>query len=147
MPIRISGAQTTVPGEILGYVIGDPTRVSNHSVTTSYTDFLNEVTFTTDRRAAIVQAQFYIEKTTSGPEEIIMKLKEDGADVTGSERLFHLFSGPEDSGQVITAQWVVQMTDGQEYSFKIQIKKTGSETCFVRAGETYPPYILQIIGL
>jgi len=147
MPIRISGAQTTVPGEILGYVIGDPNAVSTHNVTTSYTDFLNEVTFTADRRAAIVQAQFWIEKTSSGVEEIIMKLKEDGTDVSGSERMFHLFPDPSYSGQVITAQWIVQMTDGEEYSFKIQIKKTQNETVRVRAGQSYPPYILQIIGL
>jgi len=148
MPIGITGAQTTVPGEILASVVGDPANTSTVNVSTSFANFLTNMSFKADRRAAVISAYFWIEKTTStSDQEIIVRLTESGNVVANSARRFHIFTEPA-SGQMILCQWSVELTDGNNYTYRPQIAKgSSSQTINVRAGGEYPMYLFQAIGL
>ena len=148
MPIRITGSQTIVPGEILAAVIGDPGTTSTVNVASTYREFLTNLAFKADRRDAIISAYFWVEKTTStSDQELIVRLTESNNVVVNSERTFHIFTEPA-SAQMILCQWSVTLTDGNNYSFRPQVKKgSSSETINVRAGGSYPMYLFQAIGL
>jgi len=118
MPIRITGSQTIVPGEILASVIGDPGTTSTVAVTSTYREFLTTLPFKADRRDAIISAYFWVEKTTStSDQELIVRLTESNNVVVNSERTFHIFTEPA-SAQMILCQWSVTLTDGNNYSLR-----------------------------
>lgn len=148
MPIRITGSQTIVPGEILAAVVGDPATTSTVTVSSSFANFLNTISFKADRRAAIISAYFWAEKTTStSDQELVVRLTESGNVVANSARRFHIFTQPA-SAQMVLCQWSVELTDGNNYSFRPQVAKgSNSETINIRAGGEYPMYLFQAIGL
>jgi hypothetical protein len=148
MPIRITGSQTIVPGEILAAVVGDPATTSTVNVSSSFANFLNTISFKADRRAAIISAYFWAEKTTStSDQELVVRLTESGNVVANSARRFHIFTQPA-SAQMVLCQWSVELTDGNNYSFRPQVAKgSNSETINIRAGGEYPMYLFQAIGL
>ena len=148
MAIRITGSQTNVPGEILQTIIGDPANTSTHNVTTSFTNFLNTLTFEADRRAVIIKAYFWAEKTTSsGDQELILRLTNNGSVLSNSARRFHIFTEPA-SAQMVTCIWSLETVDGTEYNIRAQVSKgSSSQTINIRAGGEYPGYIFQAIGI
>ena len=147
MPIRITGSQTIVPGEILASVVGDPASTSTVVVSTQFTNFLTNLNFTSDRRNIIISAYFWIEKSsTSSDEEIVVRLTESGTEVADTARRFHIF-GTDAGGLMLTCQWSLQVVDGTSYSYRPQILKSGNQTIAVRAGDQYPMYLFQAIGL
>jgi len=148
MPIRITGSQTIVPGEILAAVVGDPATTSTVNVSSSFANFLTSISFKADRRAAVISAYFWAEKTTaSSDQELIVRLTESGNVVANSARRFHIFTQPS-SAQMVLCQWSVELTDGNNYSFRPQVAKgSNSETINIRAGGEYPMYLFQAIGL
>jgi len=148
MPIRITGSQTIVPGEILAAVVGDPGTTSTVNVLSTYREFLTTLSFKADRRDAIISAYFWVEKTTSTSDQgLIVRLTESNNVVANSERTFHVFT-EQASAQMILCQWSVALTDGNNYSFRPQVKKgSNSQTINIRAGGSYPMYLFQAIGL
>ena len=148
MPIRITGSQTIVPGEILAAVVGDPATTSTVNVSSSFANFLNTISFKADRRAAIISAYFWAEKTTStSDQELVVRLTESGNVVANSARRFHIFTQPA-SAQMVLCQWNVELVDGNNYYFRAQVAKgSNSETINIRAGGEYPMYLFQAIGL
>lgn len=147
MPIRITGKQTTVPGEILGAVIGDPSNTSTVTVSNQFSNFLTNLSFTADRQNLIISSSFWVEKSSSGSDcEIVVRLTESGNVVDDTAKRFHVF-GPEAGGLVITCQWVVDATDGNSYTYRPQILKSSNQSITVKAGGEYPMYLFQAIGL
>lgn len=148
MPIRITGSQTIVPGEILASVVGDPATTSTVNVSSSFANFLSTLNVKADRSEAIISAYFWAEKTTSSSDqELIVRLTESNNVVANSTRRFHIFTQPA-SAQMILCQWSVNLTDGNDYYFRAQVAKgSNSETINIRAGGEYPMYIFQAIGL
>lgn len=133
MPIRITNSQSRISGEILSF---DYVNTGSKIVSTSYSsvDVLS-ISFDADRNGQILIIwKGYITNSCSSNKivDISMRLINQSNVVISNTTIdVHTFQKPgstvsNGSGCMVTAQWIISVNDGSNYTFKPEIKKSST---------------------
>lgn len=153
MPIRITNSQSKISGEILDF---DHATGGSQSLTTimSYLASLN-LQFTADRTGDVLLIwRGYITNscTSTVKVDIQMQLRNQNNQViSGTTIDVHTFMRPSTTSsngiaQLVTAQWLVSVTDGQTYTYRLQANKS-STTNTITVDYTNQVTTFEAIGL
>ena len=152
MPIRITNSQSKISGEILGF---DYVNTGSQTLTTGYTlvDVLS-TSFDSDRNGQVLIIwKGYITNSCSSNTKVDISMRlvnQSNFPVSNTTIDVHTFLKPGSTvsngmGCLVTAQWVVNVNDGSNYTYKPQIKKT-STTNAINIDFTQPS-TFEVIGL
>ena len=138
MPIRITNSQSKISGEILDFAFA---TASSQSLTTIMSNLAAlDLQFTADRTGDVLLIwRGYITNscTSTVKVDIQMQLRNQlNQVISGTTINVHTFMRPSTTSsngiaQLVTAQWLVSVTDGSSYTYKLQVKKTTTTNSIV----------------
>ena len=152
MPIRITNSQSKISGEILGFdYVNTGSKVISTSL--SLVDVLS-ISFDSDRDGQVLIIwKGYITNSCSSNTKVDLSMRlvnQSNMPISNTQMYVHTFMKPgstvsNGNGCLVTAQWIVNVNDGSNYTFKPQIEK--SSTTNTITIDFSQPSTLEAIGL
>ena len=133
MPIRITNSQSKISGEILGFdYVNTGSKVISTSL--SLVDVLS-ISFDSDRDGQVLIIwKGYITNSCSSNTKVDLSMRlvnQSNFPISNTTIDVHTFQKPgstvsNGNGCLVTAQWIVNVNDGSNYTFKPQIEKSST---------------------
>ena len=138
MPIRITNSQSKIAGEILDFssAVGS-TQILNTTMTNAAA---LELQFEADRTGdVLLMWRGYITNSCSSNVKVDVSMRllnNSNQPIADTTIDVHRFQKPGSTvgngiAQLVTAQWLVSVTDGSSYTYKLQAKKTTTTNSIV----------------
>ena len=138
MPIRITNSQSKIAGEILDF---SSAAGSTQNLNTTMTNAAGlQLQFEADRTGDVLLIwRGYITNSCSSNVKVdvaMRLLNNNDMPIAGTTVDVHTFQKPGSTvgngiAQMVTAQWLVSVTDGSSYTYKLQVKKTTTTNAIV----------------